>query len=172
MPETKPASEFIDGQIIQKHMPKADHGIVQTDLAAAITTYLRRNKIGRAITELRCTFNGRSIVPDITVLPQASIPRREDGKALSEELLEAPHWMIEILSLGQSQTKVVRKILHALGHGTHMAWLIDPSEECVFVYTPDLKMALYEKSEGVLPMPQFAIDFQLTVGELVSWLYE
>lgn len=171
-PDTKPASEYIDGHIIQKPMPKTDRGILQTDLAAAITAKLRPNRIGRAITELRCTFDGRSIVPGITVLLWAAVPRGEDGKALAEGLFEAPHWIIEILSAGQSQTKVVKKILHALEHGTQMGWLIDPAEDCVFVYTPDLRSLLYEEPAQQLPVPDFARDFELTVGELVAWLYE
>ena len=32
--ETKPASEFINGQIIQKPMPQGEHSLIQTDLAA------------------------------------------------------------------------------------------------------------------------------------------
>ncbi|MEL6470839.1 MAG: Uma2 family endonuclease [Cyanobacteria bacterium J06623_4] len=170
-PETKPASEYIDGHIIQKPMPKAEHSVIQTDLAIAINAKLKPEKKGRALTELRCTFEGRSIVPDITVLPWANLPRQENGR-VSGDLYAAPDWIIEILSEGQSQTKVVKKIFHSLEHGTQIGWLIDPSEDCVFGYTPDLKTKLYENPEQSLPVPDFAKDFQLTVGELVSWLYE
>lgn len=170
-PDTKPASEFIDGHIIQKPMPKTDHSGIQGDLTTAINAKLKTSKVGRAFPELRCTFEGRSIVPDIVVLPWPSIPRNEMGK-LSGDLFGAPHWIIEILSAGQSQTKVVKKILHALEHGTQMGWLIDPAEDCVFVYTPDLRMVLYEEPAQQLPVPDFAKDFELTVGELVAWLYE
>lgn len=170
-PDTKPASEYIDGEIIQKPMPKVEHSGIQIDLSKAIDTSLRANKVCRAFPELRCTFGGRSIVPDIVVLPWANIPRSQNGK-LSGELPFAPDWMIEILSPGQSQTKVVKKIFHALEHGTQLGWLIDPEEDCVFGYTPDLKTMLYEDLEQTLPTPEFAQDFRLTVGELVSWLYE
>lgn len=170
-PDTKPASEYINGQIIQKATPKADHSVMQTELVIAINAVLKKNQTGRGLTELRCTFDGRSIVPDITVLPWAVIPRKENGK-VAGELFESPHWMIEILSEGQSQTKVTKKILHALEHGTQMGWLIDPAEDCVFGYTPDLRAVLYEAAEQPLPVPDFAKDFQLTVGELVAWLYE
>ena len=169
--ETKPASEYIDGQIIQKPMPKAEHSVVQSDLSTAINAMLKADKLGRALPELRCTFNGRSIVPDIAVLPWPMIPREENGK-VAGELFAAPDWMIEILSPGQSQTKLVKKIMHALAHGTQMSWLIDPAEECVFGYTPDLRTVLYEAPDAQLPVPPFAAAFQLTVGELVAWLYE
>jgi Uma2 family endonuclease len=32
MPETKPASEYIDGQIHQKPMPQGEHSTLQRDL--------------------------------------------------------------------------------------------------------------------------------------------
>ena len=170
-PDTKPASEYIDGQIIQKPISKADHSVIQGDLTAAINSAIKGSQVGRAFPELRCTFDGRSIVPDIAVLPWAAIPRNENGKA-SGELFAAPQWMIEILSQGQSQTKVGKKILHALEHGTQLGWLIDPAEDCVFGYTPNLRTALYEEPAIQLPVPAFATDFKLTIGELVAWLYE
>lgn len=121
------------------------------------------------MTELRCAFAGRSIVPDITVLPLASVPRK-DGK-IGGDLTKAPEWIIEILSTEQSQTRVVKKIFHALEHGAQLGWLIDSVEECIFSYTPDLRTVLYEESEQQLPVPGFAKAFSLTVGELVAWLY-
>ncbi len=33
LPETKPASEYIDGQIIQKPMPQVHHSIIQSELS-------------------------------------------------------------------------------------------------------------------------------------------
>ena len=170
-PDTKPASEYIDGHIIQKPMPKTAHSGIQAGLIKVVDPALNPGKIGRAFPELRCTFDSRSIVPDVTVLPWSKIPRDERGK-LADELFGAPDWMIEILSPGQSQTKVFKKILHALEHGTQMGWLIDPAEECVFGSTPDLRTVLYEKPDAQLPVPPFATDFHLTVGELVAWLYE
>jgi Uma2 family endonuclease len=36
LPETKPASEYIDGRIYQKPMPEGKHSAIQTFLAPAI----------------------------------------------------------------------------------------------------------------------------------------
>ena len=71
-------------------------------------------------------------MPDIAVLPWAAIPRQEDGK-VAGELHCAPDWMIEILSPGQSQTKVFKKIAYALAHGTQLGWLIVPRRKNVFL---------------------------------------
>ncbi len=169
-PDTKPAREYIDGQIIQKTIPKTAHSGIQAGLIKVIDPALNPGNVGRAFPELRCTFDNRSIVPDVTVLRGSNIPRNEKGK-LADELFAAPDWIIEILSPGQSQTKVVKKIMHALAHGTQLGWLVDPEEECVFCYTPDLRAVLYEAPDVQLPVTEFATAFQLTVGELVAWLY-
>jgi Uma2 family endonuclease len=169
LPETKPASEFIDGQIIQKPMPQGKHSTIQRDLCTAIETALKPLKVARAYPELRCTFGGRSTVPDVTVFSWERIPRDDDGKVANVFAL-APDWTIEILSPEQSQTKVVRNILHCLSNGTQMGWLIDPEEELIFVYLADRTISVYEEKTDLLPVPGFAESFQLTVERLFSWL--
>nr|WP_019508725.1 Uma2 family endonuclease [Pleurocapsa sp. PCC 7319] len=83
-----------------------------------------------------------------------------------------PDWIIEILSPNQSQTKVTKNILHCLDNGTKLGWLIDLSEQSVFVYFPKQQLALFEAATDVLPVPDFAQAFQLTLGELFAWLLE
>ena len=170
-PETKPASEFIDGQIIQKSMPQGKHSTIQSDFIPAVNTILKPQHIARAYSELRCTFGGRSVVPDITVFTWERIPRDDNGK-VSNSFLIPPDWTIEILSPDQSQTKVVRNILHCLAHGTQMGWLIDPEEELVFVYLADRTLAVFEEASDLIPVPAFAEPFMLTIGQLFSWLEE
>lgn len=54
-------------------MPQGEHSALQGDLAATING-LRTRKIARAFPELRCTFGGRSIIPDISVFVADRIP--------------------------------------------------------------------------------------------------
>jgi Uma2 family endonuclease len=171
MPETKPASEFIDGEIVKKPMPQGKHSIVQRELTFTIDRPLRDKKIARAFPELRCTFGGRSTVPDIAVVTWQRIPRDESG-AVANVFAIAPDWTIEILSPDQSQTKVVKNILHALKHGALMGWLIDPEEKTVFVYRSKQEVEIFDEIDQQLPMPEFAQDLQLTIGELFGWLIE
>lgn len=67
LPETRPASEFIDGQVIQKPMPQGQHSTIQGALTTQINAVTQLQKIAWAFPELRCTFGGRSMVPDIDV---------------------------------------------------------------------------------------------------------
>jgi Uma2 family endonuclease len=171
LPETEPAGEYIDGLIIQKPMPQGEHSAIQTELAPAINLVVKPIKIARAFTELRCTFGGRSIVPDIAVFLWGRIPRQENGR-VANIFSFAPDWTIEILSPDQSQTKVTKNILHCLKHGTQMGWLIDPEEQSVFVYQPDQPTTVYDEPESQLPVPEFAKDCNFTVEGLFSWMME
>ena len=60
LPETKPASEYIDGAIRQKPMPQEKHSILQRELSFALTAIFKSDKTAQAFPELRCTFGGRS----------------------------------------------------------------------------------------------------------------
>jgi Uma2 family endonuclease len=171
LPETEPASEYVDGRIIQKPMPQGEHSAIQTELPPAINLVVKPKQIARAFTELRCTFGGRSTIPDISVFTWNRIPRKENG-GIANAFLIAPDWTIEILSPDQSQTKVTKNILHCLKYGTQMGWLIDPDEQSVFVYLPDRPTLLYDEFNARLPVPEFAKDFCLTVGDLFRWLSE
>jgi Uma2 family endonuclease len=104
LPETKPASEFMDGEIVQKPMPQGKHSAIRSELI---------QKLAHSFPELRCTFDGRSIVPDITVFKTDRIPRDPDG-TVANDFDIAPDWTIEILSPDQSQTKVVKNRLYRI----------------------------------------------------------
>lgn len=171
LPETKPATEYIDGKIIQKPMPKGKHSTIQGELTIALNSALKPQKTARAFPELRCTFGGRSIVPDVTVFTWDRIPRDANGE-IADLFQAAPNWTIEILSPEQSQTRVTKNILHCLDNGTQLGWLIDPKEQSVIVYFPQRKIAFFEIATDVLPVPDFAEAFELTLGELFAWLLE
>lgn len=169
LPETEPASEYIDGQISQKPMPQGKHSRLQGEFVPAINGVVKAAKIACAFPELRCTFGGQSTVPDIAVFTWQRIPCDEKGEIANSFLL-APDWVIEILSPGQSQTKVTKNILHCLKHGTQMGWLIDPDEKAVLVYRSKQEIEVFDQSQVLLPVPSFASDLKLTVAELFAWL--
>jgi Uma2 family endonuclease len=171
LPETEPASEYFEGQIIQKPMPQGKHSTLQGELAPTINQAVRSQKIAWAFPELRCTFGGKSIVPDVAVFTWSRIPLDEQG-AIANIFNAAPDWTIEILSPEQSETKPTQKILHSLKHGCQMGWLIDPDELSVVAYPAKQEPIFFdlEAPNELLPVPSFASNLQLTVGTLFSWL--
>lgn len=172
LPETKPASEYIDGRIIQKPMPQGKHSALQVDFAALINATVKPQKIARAFSELRCTFDGASLVPDISVFVWKRIPIDEKGEIANVFAL-APDWTIEILSPGQRPTRVTKNILRCLKHGTQMGWLIDPEDKSVFVYQPkreEILIEIFEEPAAALLMPPFMSELTLKLEDLFALL--
>jgi Uma2 family endonuclease len=171
LPETKPASEYIDGQIIQKPMPEEKHCTIQGELVPAINGVVKSKRIARAFPDLCCTFGGCSTVPNIAVFRWNRIPRDENGE-VANTFPAAPDWTIEILSPDQSQTKVTKNILHCLRHGTQVGWLIGPDEQTVFVYHPKQEPEVLDEPDECVFIPSFASELQLTIKDLFAWLLE
>jgi Uma2 family endonuclease len=169
LPETKPASEYINGQIIQKSMPQGKHSILQGEFVSTVNRVLKPELIARAFPELRCTFGERSIVPDIAVFVWERISSDENGE-ISNSFLIAPDWTIEILSPDQSRTKVTKNILHCLKHVTQMGWLIDPEEKSVFIYRPKQEIEVFDELDATLPVPSFASSLEITIRDLFAYL--
>ncbi|WP_413168239.1 Uma2 family endonuclease [Capilliphycus salinus ALCB114379] len=169
LPETKPGGEYIDGKIIQKPMPQGKHSTIQAELILTINSLVSRQRIARAFPELRCTFGGRSIVPDVTVFSWDRIPRDENGNIVN--VFETyPDWTIEILSPNQSPGLVTGNILHCLNHGSSLGWLIYPEEESVLVFPHQQQPQLFQAATDELIVPKFMGEFKLTVGEMFGWL--
>jgi Uma2 family endonuclease len=169
LPDTQPASEYIDGEIIQKPMPQKQHSIIQKKLLFAIDPILSDAGIGQAFPELRCTFGGRAVVPDVVVFEEANISYDEKEDAINVVSI-APDWTIEILSPEQSTTRVLKNINHCLAHSTQMGWLIDPNDRSVFICMPDRTFQIIDEPTTILPVPAFAAAIELTVEQIFSWI--
>ncbi len=168
LPETKPASEFIEGQIFQKNMPQGKHSTLQLKLANAINEVGLPGRVAHAFPELRCTFENRSIVPDIVVCRWQHIPFDESGEVANVFEI-APDWTIEILSPGQSHTRVTDNILFCMRHQTSLGWLIDPAEKAILCFQPGQLPHMIWQSEDSLPVLE-GLDLHLTVGKIFDWL--
>lgn len=169
LPETKPASEYINGQIYQKPMPKGKHSSIQTFLAPAINQVAIPQRIARAFTELRCTFGGRSIVPDVAVFAWERIPVDADGE-IENNFEIYPDWTIEILSPDQSPTRVIDNILFCLDRGTELGWLIDPKEKLIMVFRPGKQPEIKQESDILPVLNSLQNILQLSAQDVFSWL--
>jgi Uma2 family endonuclease len=169
LPDTKPASEYIDGEVIQKSMPQVQHSVIQKKILLTIDSILCEAGIAQAFLELQCTFGGWAIVPDVVVFEDERIPYDENGE-IANIFSSYPDWIIEILSPEESTIKVLKNISHCLAHGTQMGWLIDPNDRSIFVCMPDRTFQIIDEPATVLPVPEFAAAIELTVEQIFSWI--
>jgi Uma2 family endonuclease len=154
LPDTKPASEFIDGQIIQKPMPQGEHSLLQGALCESVNQVAKSQKVAIAF-------------PDIAVFRWERIPRLESGR-IANRFEIYPDWAIEILSPDQCYKQVLGKLLHCAKYGTEIGWLIDAEDENILAVDSDRRVIELKDSDR-LPVLS-GIDLELTVQDVFGLL--
>lgn len=170
LPEAKPALEYIDGMVIQKVSPKTTHSVIDSMLVLRLLSHARPRRQGFAYIELRCTFDGRSLVPDISYFVTGRIPRDRKGKRVDDVFL-APDLAIEIISPGQTVKDLSARLSWCIDHGVRLAWLIQPTKSRVYVFRPESPRSILERGE-TLDGGEVLPGFELPLAELFGWLLE
>lgn len=162
--EESPAWEYQDGAVIQKPMPKFRHSLLQQRLLRALedpqAQYL-------ALPELRCTFGGRSIVPDVVMIRCDRVVLNDRGEP-EDQFNQAPDWAIEILSPDQSSNRVLDNLLHCLHHGSQLGWLVDPDDYSIVVLTPPHAIQICRGEQILAVLPDLSL--KITAQTVFQWL--
>ena len=154
--------------VIVPHLSEKGYSTLQFEFPSVINRVGKPQKLAYAFPELRCTFGGRSIVPDIAVFEWPRIPLNSQGE-IENRFELAPDWIIEILSPDQSSTRVINKILFCLKNKTKLGWLIDPEERLVIVFKPQQEPEIKE-NEDILPVLDVLSGLQLSATNLFELL--
>jgi Uma2 family endonuclease len=166
LPEEKPALEFADGVVTQKMSAKMHHSVVQ----GALITWLGRVSGERvlAIPELRVTFAGASLVPDVSVFRVDRMPLTEHGRFV-EDVCIPPDVAIEIVSPRQSVNALVGKCRWYVTNGVQVALLVDPADESVIAFRPGDKIAEWRGTDRI-ELGEVLPELDLTVDRLFAAL--
>jgi Uma2 family endonuclease len=162
--EESPAWEYVDGVAIQKPMPKIRHSILQKRLVAEVDHH---SETYTALPELRCTFGGRSVVPDVAVIAWHRI-RVNEIEEPEDNFVEAPDWAIEILSPDQKANRVIDNLLHGIKHGCQLGWMIDPDDYSVLIFAPQQDPNVCRGAARLQILT--GIDWELTAEQVFAWL--
>lgn len=162
--EESPAWEYVDGIALQKPMPKTRHSILQKRLLDAVDD---NSDDYTALPELRCTFGGRSVVPDVAVIAWDRIQINEAGEP-EDDFTEAPDWTIEILSPDQKATRVIDNILYCLRHGSKLGWMLDPDDYSILIFSPHQEPEVCRGVRQLMVLQ--GIELVLTAEQVFAWL--
>ncbi len=162
--EESPAWEYADGVAMQKPMPKTRHSILQKCLIKEVDN---QTDDYTALPELRCTFGGRSIVPDVAVIAWDRIPVNEVGEP-EDDFTEPPDWTIEILSPDQKVNRVIDNILHCLKHGSKLGWMLDPDDYSILTFTPQQEPEVCRGDRQLKVIE--GVQLVLTPQQIFAWL--
>jgi Uma2 family endonuclease len=168
LPEEKPYLEYIDGRIEAKVSPKRKHVTIQHELVNSLNAFARPDKLGQAFSELRCTFAGRSIVPDVVYQHDEHIDLDEMGEQ-ADDVFVPPDLHVEVISPDQTLRKAKRNLMFSMAHGCRLGWLIHPYKKTVTVFRPDQEPQTLGL-DGTLNGADVLPGFELPLAELFGWL--
>ncbi len=129
VPDTKPASEWVNGRALQKLSPREEHARAQLRFGAALLFWAETAGAGRVGSEweFRVTPPGeatRPLVPDVAFLSFDRLGHDQGEQAQIPYL--APDVAIEIVSPGDRRADIEDKIRVYLAAGARLVVLVDP----------------------------------------------
>ena len=132
LPETKPYTELINGELCQKPVGKNRHSAAQTNLLILLARHAATAQ-GKPRTELGFRFprtsRGNLRVPDVSYYLPGYVPD------LDEDYPErAPDLGAEVRSKGQSIVSQRERLAFLRSQGTRCTLLIDPEAQTVEVH--------------------------------------
>jgi Uma2 family endonuclease len=138
VPETKPATEWVNGRALQKMNPRERHSRAQSAFLVALLSWSRENGAGRVGAEwdFRVAPPGeprRPLVPDVAYLSYERVGYDDDDGANIPQV--APNAVVEILSPGDARRDVDEKIRVYLASGTDVVFVVDPARMTVVAHS-------------------------------------
>jgi Uma2 family endonuclease len=168
LPEEKPALEYFQGEVSQKVSPRGRHGTLHGALVYQLTESAQRENAVVVLPELRATFAGASVVPDISVYRWERVPVDDAGE-VADDFTAPPDIAVEIASPRQSSTALVRRCLWYVEHGVQIALLVDPDDKSVLAFRPNQPTVALHGSDRI-DLSEILPRFELTVDQLFAWL--
>ena len=155
--------ELVRGQVVRYPMPGAKHGHVCFNAAMEFGQLIRREKLGRAMsndTLIRITSD-TTRGADVCFLSYARLPASEP---LPEGVLELPPELaVEVRSPSDPWSDVIVKVLDYIRAGVTVVVVLDPKTESASVFRRDDRQDIFEKDE-TLTLPDVLPGFTVPVA--------
>ncbi|HLJ82990.1 MAG TPA: Uma2 family endonuclease [Candidatus Eremiobacteraceae bacterium] len=134
VPQTKPATEWVNGRALQKMNPRERHGRAQGAFLVALLEWARTYGCGRVSAEwdFRLAPPGeprRPLVPDVAYLSYERVGYDDDEGASIPVV--APNAVVEVLSPGDAQRDVDENVRVYLASGAEVVFIVDPVQKTV-----------------------------------------
>jgi Uma2 family endonuclease len=160
LPENRDRNfEFIAGEIVEV-VSSSKSSRTAVKMSSRITIHVDDNHLGRVTgADGGYIVYGEKYIPDVAFISYTRQPR--DPNLPYNPL--APDLAIEVLSEGNTQTEMTRKIGNYLAAGT-VVWVADPEAQTIDVYTPNqprktLRMGDSVEGDPILPGFRLAVAY-------------
>ena len=164
--DEKPYLEYHDGRIEVKVSPKfntASRGRDSGNELNRITPQPARRGT-RAVPELRCTFEGRSIVPDVVIFSRRAhaVPMTLAVEYVDETSDSARHSGRGPIAETVDQEDQSEVVALSVANGCPLGWFLDPYRKTIDVFRPGLPPERLP-ADGVLDGAPVLPGFRLAV---------
>lgn len=166
LPEQEPPLEFWHGEVTQKLPPMGPHGAIQFTFGERISRVAGPGRPFRIFTETRVIFTGVSTVPDLVIYRRERVPRDAQGQ-VAEYFTTPPDVAVEIVSPGQSRTRLVARCRWYVANGVRLAVFADPRRRVVRLFRPGQESGDV-RSADLLDLTDVIPGFTLTVDDFFA----
>jgi Uma2 family endonuclease len=137
--------ELVDGVLVEKAMGFLESSLA-CDLIYLLTAFLKTHDLGfLAGPDGAVRLMPRLVrIPDISFIAWKQLPTRERPRDAIAGL--APALAVEVLSKGNTDKEIARKVREYFLSGVQLVWVVDEKQRTVKVYTaPDQSVLLTEE---------------------------
>lgn len=161
--------ELTQGEVIRMSPTGPMHGEIALTIGAAIRNWVGEYKVGKAYaaeTGFILSRNPDTVrAPDVAFV--ASTERAAQQRRKQGFFEGAPDLVVEVMSPGDTEEEVRRKILDFFNAGTRLIWIISPRTETVTVYQSlsEVRVLTSEETlDGGTVLPGFTLPVQEIFG--------
>jgi Uma2 family endonuclease len=122
--------ELLWGEIVEMPSASPMHNLIVLRIVYLITVYLIQNDIAYVFSDNVDFVLSEQVTlrPDVAVVSKTRLPR------LPKHIMLAPDLAVEVLSPGNTDKQITRKLEAYFKHGARAAWVVDPEDSAVRAY--------------------------------------
>jgi len=169
LPETKPATEWVNGRALRKVSPRRKHALAQGVFFGALHHWVSQYGLGRVGTEweFRVQPQGeqrRPLVPDVAYLSYERVPF--DAARDADIPRVAPDVVVEVLSPDDRPRDVEEKIRVYFATGTSVIFLVDTEARTITARDPERSQTFNDADDLLHPaLPHFSMSIRTLFDE-------
>lgn len=156
----------VDGDLLLMPPTGGQTGDRNSELNMQLRFWAKKDGTGRVFDSSTGFIlpNGANRSPDAAWVARprlAGIPAELRGKFLPL----CPDFVAELRSPTDSLNELTDKMKEYIANGTRLGWLIDPAEQRLYVFRPDLEVQTFDAPERISGNPELS-GFELELTEI------
>jgi Uma2 family endonuclease len=171
LPESKPYLELMDGEVIEKAMPNAAHGLLTSRLIFLLSLFQQRNGSFHVMNEVRQvdTEHEWVFLPDISIILKSRL--MGPAGSFGNPVTVVPDFAIEVLSHEDRPGMLARRVAYYQRAGVALLWTVDPESESITAWERGAE-PIHAMSNATISAAPILPGFEVSIADLFAVLHE